>query len=315
VTIIDMHAHIAHHELFPAHFLLGMKDTLRRRAVAEHGVDIPQSLLDRLASRWLSDADCTRLLREMDAAGIATTVLLIADFGFGHADSEVTLEVLYQHYHRVLRANPDRFVVFGGTDPRRGRWALELFERGLRDLGFGGLKLYPPCGYEIDDPGLSPYYELCEAHGVPVLVHTGPSLATLSGGGGYPETMLRTAARFPRVRFVLGHAAFQSYETNLAIASRHRNVYLETSGFQRILDQEAQVKAHLRALFEQVPEQVVFGTDWPVFNINNTQKQWVDYFAGLGVLDDENRARFFYRNAEVALGRAGSRPPAAAPPA
>ena len=74
-----------------------------------------------------------------------------------------------------------------------------------------------------------------------------------------------------------------------------------------MVEQEQELKAHLRRLFDRVPEQVVFGTDWPVFNIKATQKQWVDYFTSLGVLDDGNRARFFHRNAEVALGALRSR--------
>ena len=301
MTIVDMHAHIAHHSLFPEDFLVGMKRVLRERAMNELGRELQESLLDRIARRQLADPDCTNLLEQMDAAGIEKAVLLIADLGFDHEDSAALLEAMYQHYHRVQTSHPNRFVVFGGSDPRRGGWALHLFERGVRDLGFGGLKLYPPCGYEIDDSGLSPYYELCERYGVPVLLHTGPSLSNMPGDRDYPASILRAAGRFPRVRFVLGHAAFQNFETNLGVAAARRNVYLEASGFQRVFEQKDQVAFQLRCLFDRVPEQVVFGTDWPVFNIKNSQKDWVDYFVGLDVLSKDDEARFFHRNAEAVL--------------
>lgn len=297
-----MHAHVADHGLLNDHFLHGMKDVLRRRAADEFAVDVAPGLIDRLARRRLSDSDCRQLIAEMDAAGIAQTVLLIADFGFGHEDAEASLTRLYDQHRALLAAHPDRLIVFGGADPRRGPAGLALFERGLSELGFRGLKLYPPCGYEIDDPGLSPYYELCAAHGAPVLIHTGPSLSTMTGDRGYPASILRTAERFPRVQFVLGHAAYQSFDTNVAIAERHRNVYLETSGFQRLIDRRDELLALTRALFARIPDQVVFGTDWPVFNIKAKQADWVRYFAELDVLDDGQRARLFHRNAEAALG-------------
>lgn len=304
MTIIDMHAHIAHRSLFHQHFLTGMKEVLQQRAALEYGVKLPSDLMERLVQRRLADPDCGQLLAQMNAAGISRTVLLLADFGYGHED-ELTLEQLYEHYYTILRAHPDRFVVFGGSDPRRGPAAVALFEHGLRDLGFAGLKLYPPCGYELDDRSLFPYYELCAAYRVPVLAHTGPSLSTLPGGHRYPASIHEVASQFSRVNFVLGHAAFTSFEANLSIAMQHRNVYLETSGFQRLLDRTSEVQRQLRVLFDQVPDQVVFGTDWPVFNLKGTQLDWVNYFMELGVLDESRRARFFYRNAEAALGSGG----------
>jgi predicted TIM-barrel fold metal-dependent hydrolase len=303
MNIIDMHAHIAQRELFPEHFLTGMKEVLRQRAADELGVELQPGLLERVAARRLRDGDCSQLLAEMDAAGIGKTVLLLADFGFGHEEGSLTLSALYDHHHHILRQHPTRFVVFGGTDPRRGPQALSLFEHGLNEFCFRGLKLYPACGYEADDPGLLPYYELCQTRGLPVLLHTGPALATHRGDTRYPEAVHDVALRFPRLRLVLGHAAFQNPEVNIALAQRHRNVYLETSGFQRVRHRE-ELASHLRKLFDVAPEQVVFGTDWPVFNIKGSLLDWVKLFEGLGVLDERGLRRLFHDNAREVLGEA-----------
>ncbi|WP_315833538.1 amidohydrolase family protein [Bradyrhizobium prioriisuperbiae] len=300
--IIDAHAHVADLSLFPTHFLNGMMEVLRQRALDEQGVTLQTTLLERIAKHQLSDPECTKLLSEMKIARIDKTVLLIADFGFGEEDSGSSLKSLYHQYSKVLQANPDKFVVFGGTDPRRGQWAVDLFEHGITQLGFRGLKLYPPCGYDLDDPSLDPYYELCRAHGIPVLAHTGPSLRSMQGDQRYPLSILRAADRFPSVKFILGHAAFQSFETNPSIAVQRRNVYLETSGFQRLLDSVEAIRNHLRTLFDTIPHQVVFGTDWPVFNIRATQRDWVLFFENLNVLSRAEKERFFYLNAQEALG-------------
>ena len=304
MTIIDMHAHVAHLELFPRSFLSGMKEVLRRRAADEQGVALASALMERLIARRLSDPRCEELLAQMDAAGITRCVLLIADLAYDEDPEGHSLQRTYEHYHAMLQAHPDRFVVFGGSDPRRGTWGLSLFERGVRDCGFRGLKLYPPCGFEIDDPALSPYYELCEAHDIPVLVHTGPSLPSMRGDQEYPESLLRAAQRFPRVRFVLGHGAFQSPDINIPVAVERRNVYLEASGFQRLLEEREILEQRLQTLFRQVPDQVLFGTDWPVFNLFGSQHDWVRLFQDL--LTRYDAERFFWRNAEPLVA---ARPP------
>lgn len=301
MTIIDMHAHIAHRGLFHAHFLLGMKAMLRQQAADEYAVQLEESLLDRITQRRLADPDCVELLSQMDNAGIAKTVLLIADFGFGYDETALTLDALYLHYHRVLRAHPERFVVFGGADPRRGSLGLALFERGLRELGFSGLKLYPACGYESDDSRLSAYYEVCDAFHAPVLLHTGPSLPDMQGDRRFPSSIAQIASRFPRVCFILGHAAFQNFEVTLELAKTHPNVYLETSGFQKLLNEPDLLRCRLRELFDQVPDQVVFGSDWPVFSIGGTQLQWVEYFKGMGVLSEPEQLKLFTENAQRCL--------------
>ena len=297
-----MHAHVAHADLFHEHFLSGVKNGVLKSVNLPGGAKVPASLLDRIARKRLSDPDCAELLREMEIAGISTTVLLIADFGFGYDESELTLETIYEHYGQVLTAHPDKFIVFGGADPRRGRPGLELFEKGVEKLGFRGLKLYPPCGYELDDEGLFPYYELCDHYRIPVLAHTGPSLPTMRGDQTYPASIMNASRRFERVNFVLGHAAFQNPEANIRAASERDNVFLETSGFQRVMQDREQIARDLRTLFERIPERVVFGTDWPMFNISATQKDWVDYFQGFEGFPEEAWEGFFWRNAETALG-------------
>jgi predicted TIM-barrel fold metal-dependent hydrolase len=276
-----------------------MKEVLRRRADDEQGVALSSGLLERIVAHRLNDPWCDELLTQMDAAGIARCVLLIADLAYDEDPGERALQRMYEHYRTILLAHPDRFIVFGGTDPRRGDRALNLFERGVREYGFRGLKLYPPCGYEIDDPALMNYYELCAAHKIPVLVHTGPSLPSMSGDKGYPQSILRTAQRFPSVQFVLGHGAFQNPQVNIPLGRACRNVYLEASGFQRLLERPDEVRGRLRELFHQIPDQVVFGTDWPVFNLFGSQQDWVRYFQDSDLLTPIEAERFFWRNAEA----------------
>ncbi|MCP4215758.1 MAG: amidohydrolase family protein, partial [bacterium] len=279
-----MHAHIAYAPVFPEYFLDGIKTEMQEAILKDSGADIPKKLLDKVVNKALSEPDCVTLVRQIEEAGISKTVLLIADMGYGEAGSDLKIDELYRLFHGVLSKHPDKFIVFAGGDPRRGIEGIELFEKGIKEYNFKGLKLYPPCGYELNDPGLIPYYELCRKHNLPVLTHTGPSLNSLKIEEHYPASIMEIAAKFKDVAFILGHGAFQNFETNLNVAVQHDNVYLEVSGFQKLMDDEQGMKKKLEILFNRVPGKVLFGTDYPMFNMNNPQIKWVDYFRNIGVL-------------------------------
>jgi predicted TIM-barrel fold metal-dependent hydrolase len=301
MKVVDMHAHIASYDLFHEFFLKGIVNGLKESLAGVMNYPGDSNLIDRLVKKKLNDGDCTRLLSEMDDAGIEKTVLLIADFGYGLDESDVPLNLLYERYHQVLSRHPGRFIVFGGTDPRRGQEALDLFERGITYYQFKGLKLYPPCGYELNDRRLYPYYELCKQHNIPVLTHTGPSLKSMKTERAYPFSIQEVARDFTEVNFVLGHAAFQNLKVNLKLAEENNNIFLETSGFQKILQNEEYLKQSIKKLMKKVPDQVVFGTDWPMFNMLNTQKKWVDFFRELNIMSEEQERLFFRENALRAL--------------
>src|SRR5690606_8924801 len=100
--------------------------------------------------------------------------------------------------------------------------------------GFCGLKLYPPCGYTANDPALFPFYEICAARGLPVLVHLGPTSSALRFDLAKPEFVEAAAFQFPGVGFILAHAA-TAYPAECAeICAFRPNVFLDVSGFQSL---------------------------------------------------------------------------------
>ena len=96
------------------------------------------------------DPGCDKLVAQMDQAGIAKTVLLIVDFGFAYPEQLDRLDDIYALHRDIMQRHPGRFIVFAGVDPRRGKAGVDILERALRDFGFRGFKIYPPCGYAPD---------------------------------------------------------------------------------------------------------------------------------------------------------------------
>jgi predicted TIM-barrel fold metal-dependent hydrolase len=192
-----------------------------------------------------------------------------------------------------MKRHPGRFEVFGGIDPRWGKDGLALFERSIVEFGFRGLKLYPPCGYSPSDPALFPFYEICSHYGLPVLVHIGPTSPALSFDTSYPFLVDAAACRFPDVNFILAHGSV-SFTEECAMLCRFRpNIYLDISAYQIVEGWDSLANAVKRTVKQGINYKILFGTDWPVYRLQGTQRTFVEAVAGenggLWDLDDQDR--------------------------
>jgi predicted TIM-barrel fold metal-dependent hydrolase len=247
-------------------------------ALEATGVRARRSALTDMYLRKLQDPLCDELVAEMDSAGIDRAVLLVADFTYALRDCALTIDEMYKQHQRVLQRHPERFIVFGGMDPRWGADGVRLFERSVREFGFRGLKLYPPCGFSPSDPTLDPYYEICQELGLPVLLHIGPTIPRLAFDTTYPFMVDDAARRFPGVKFILGHGAVSFSEECAMLCEFRPNVFMEVSGFQNLLTTDHGVQ-QLRTLVDRrINHKILFGTDWPVFRMKGRQKGFVDAF-------------------------------------
>ena len=288
--IIDVHSHLAYHKIFPPRFTGEVADTMTG------GDEKQRKLVDHLVKLTLGDKDGSVLLGKDDDAGIDKAVLLIADFGVALGEPELDLESIFLLHKEVMDASNGRYLVFGGVDPRRGEKGVELFRKSIEEYGFSGLKLYPPCGFELDDKGLYPLYEICSRHRLPVLTHTGPSLESLRTERRYPATILQVADEFRDINFILAHAGARDCATTIDIVRQRPNVYFDISTFQRFMDDEA-IAFWMRKFCDVCPDRILFGTDWPMFALSATQKQLVNKIDGIASLTDAEKELIFYKNA------------------
>ncbi len=296
--IIDCHAHVASPKHLPPKFFEGWAKTVKR-GLSRRLEPREEARLDQLFAGLNQDPDCSQMVKEMDAAGIDKSVLLVIDFGEVFGDIDVDLEALHRDVARIARET-GRFVGFAGVDPRRGKTGLLLFERALRDWGMRGLKLYPPCGFSPSDRSLFPFYELCAAYRVPVLSHVGPTSSSLAFGHTHPQDLDAAAHAFPNVNFILAHAAVVWNREAAMLAEYRPNVYLDVAGFQREMQGgrfAEMMREHMR---RNLGRKLLFGTDWPIHRMLGSQKMWVDHFKGLlvdGVLTAEQLQWIFEENA------------------
>jgi hypothetical protein len=297
--LIDCHCHIAAEMCFPPSFRDGVVTNMALALVAR-GTPMSRAQIARFHDSTLQDPDCDKLVAEMDRAGIATAVLLVPDFTYALRDSTHTIEELIEHHRLVRDRHAGRFAVMVGVDPRWGQDGVALFERAISEYGFDGLKLYPPCGYTLADKALWPYYEICAEHSLPVLTHIGATSPALDFTLAAPLAVDTAARAFPQVDFILAHGSVHYPDECAMLCTNRPNVYLDVSGYQTA------APSRLGAILSRdISHKVLFGTDWPVFCLQGTQRDFVrqldDPDAVPTSLSQPERQLFLRGNAERLL--------------
>ena len=262
--VVDAHCHVPSERFTPRSFIRGAASNTHAMMAAT-GVSVSlASVLDRFLAQ-MQDHRADNMVAEMDAAGIAKAVLLCPDFSYALPDCALTAEEALLQHREILHLHRGRFEAFAGVDPRWGADGVALFERAVSEWGFSGFKIYPPCGYAASDPALFPFYEICAARSLPVMVHTGPTSPALSFHESRPFNCDDAAKTFPSATFILAHASIAFPEECVMMAAFRPNVYLDISGFQKNLNSSCGMHDLQRVLSGGIGHKILFGTDWPVF--------------------------------------------------
>ncbi|MDN7431151.1 amidohydrolase family protein [Burkholderia sp. AU45388] len=274
--IIDSHCHIASTRFIPTAFLEGFCANVHVRLVANGVRKSRSELLDTYLAQS-QDHFGDALVADMTSAGIEQAVVLLPDFTYV-MKSDLTIAEMYAEHHAILQRHGERFHVFGGMDPRWGADGVALFEKGVVEYGFSGLKLYPPCGYSPSDKRLYPLYEICRAHRLPVLLHVGPTSPALEFAYSHPDLLDRAAFDFPDVNFILAHGAVHHVDACARQCAYRPNVYLDVSAFLGSQHPGGWPVALAELFRMNINHKILFGTDWPVFRNSGGHRKVMEQF-------------------------------------
>ena len=191
----------------------------------------------------------------------------------------------------IVQRYPDRFVGIGSVDLYRPMEAIRELRRCVKGLGFKGLRIVqwlwnlPP-----NDRRYYPLYAECIELDIPVglqVGHTGP-LCPSDPGRPIPYVD-EVALEFPELRLVCGHIGYPWTMEMIALATKYKNVYIDTSAYttKRFPDElVSYMKKHGR-------RKVMFGTNYPMI----TPAKCLEGIDEIG-LDEEARRLFLYENAQ-----------------
>lgn len=154
----------------------------------------------------------------LDEAGVTQAVFT------GRNSPRVTLSNDY--VADCVKAYPDRLFGFAGIDATTGLSALGEIERAITELNMKGISLDP---HHIkvfpNDRLFYPLYYKCIELEVPVIFTMGP----LVGKWGGPAAVDSLAEDLPDLQIVCSHGVWPQVTELIALAYRHKNVYLEAS--------------------------------------------------------------------------------------
>ncbi|MDR1281059.1 MAG: amidohydrolase family protein [Opitutaceae bacterium] len=247
MPIVDAHVHLYPDELNrdPAGWAVAHGEThwamlaTRRRRASGEGVQEFPSL--------------RTLLQAMDDAGVDRAVL--QGWYWEHPE---TCAWQNRFYAQCVRQHPDRLEAFATFHPGAGEAAVLAELRRARDEGLAGLGELSPHSQDVPvtHPALVAALGLAGDRGWPVCVHvTDPLSRPYPGRIVTPREDVATLARgFPETRFLLAHwgGGFQ--------VRGYPNVWVDTAAAPLIYGSDAWLMSGRTCR----PEQVVFGSDFPL---------------------------------------------------
>ena len=146
------------------------------------------------------------------------------------------------------------------------------------ELGFVGVSLQPAFFHmAIDDRRLYPVYAKTAEADLVAFVHTGINYGTTHPfGNDHPMLLDQIACDFPKLRLVACHGGWPWTAEMVAVARKHPGVYLEFGGLapKYIAAPGSGWEVIYRFMNSVLQDQILFGTDWPAFEIERALAEW-----------------------------------------
>jgi len=224
------------------------------------------------------------LVARMDEAGIEAAFLIAAKVGrLGHPS---TYHLPYEEVAKAIARFPTRFYGLAGIDPTEGMKGVRALEAAVKDMGFIGAHSYPHW-FELppDHARWYPFYAKCCELDVPFQLQVGQSMVYAPDypcrSVARPITLDGVACDFPELKLVGIHIGIPWAEEMIAMAWKHRNVFIGTDAHSPKYWPEAFV----RYADSYGQDKVIFGTDYPVLDFKRTR----DEIEALGLRPEPKR--------------------------
>jgi predicted TIM-barrel fold metal-dependent hydrolase len=257
--IIDCHSHIWDLDWQPARYQesIAKHAAHRRLPVRDYKQILPKVMGN------IHDPQGDNMIRDMDAAGVDATVLMMLDNGIGCAqECADPLSILDAHIAACER-HAGRLYAFYGVDPRRP-YAVSALKDAI-GRGIRGVKIYPPNGYFPYEAPCYRLYDVALEANLPVLCHTGHTATPLRSRFARPMYLGDVVADYPDLTVIVGHAGRMPWwHEAVAIATRAAHVYLDLSTWWQAQKEfgEEQFLRNLRYMISEVGiQKVLWGMD------------------------------------------------------
>lgn len=156
---------------------------------------------------------------------------------------------------------PDRLIGVGSVDISKPMQAVREIRRCINELGFKAIRVLPWL-WELPptDRRFYPVYTACCDLGIPFCTQIGHTGPLMSSEVGRPIYIDQVALDFPELKIVAGHIGYPWTDEAIAVATKHENVYIDTSAYT-VTRYPAQLVEFMRG---HGRSKVLFGTNYPM---------------------------------------------------
>lgn len=268
--IIDTHVHIWKREMLPDSLLRAYLEPL----LALDGIfDLSD---DRLNDWPMSQVRAEDLVEHMIISGIDRSVLLPLDFGMVEK-VQVGVEDYNDWVFEMGEKFPDKLIPFMGIDPQR-KEALSLMEKYIKKYDARGIKIYPATGFYPNEDRITSFWDSVDDHGLVALTHAGAAWGPLEEKFNRPALFSEVLDKHENMRLVVAHMGGKFREEMYQLVQDYPNAYTDISALQGWLPSNPEVAiSRLREAAERIPNKVLFGSDWPLFDLAFSHANWVRF--------------------------------------
>lgn len=184
-----------------------------------------------------------------------------------------------------VKEHPTMFVGFCSLHPQMEKKEIEAEIDRAISLGLKGIKLHPDFQeFQIDERKAYDIYEAAEGR-LPILFHTGDFRYDYSS----PKRLSNALKDFPNLIAIAAHfGGWSEWDEGEKYLADNPNVYVDTSSSLYEISPEKALE-FIKAF---TPDRVMFGTDYPMWNIEDELK-----LIAKVELSDEDREKVMYKTA------------------
>ena len=236
----------------------------------------------------------TKALNYHEAPSVSSTIAALDEAGVDrmlisawYAPNNIMIS--NEEVFNFVSQSNGRLVGVGSVDISRPQLVMREIRRCIEKYGFKAIRVLPWM-FQVPptDRRFYPVYTACCELNVPFCTqigHTGPLMPSEVGR---PIYLDQVALDFPDLTIVGGHTGYPWTEEAIAVATKHPNVYIDTSAYT--------IRRYPRVLIEYMRDngrkKVLFGSNYPMIN----PVKALEDLDTLG-LDESTRALFLSQNA------------------
>lgn len=118
-------------------------------------------------------------------------------------------------------------------------------------------------------------YELCQKMGVPVLFHTGENSGDSEcAKWNDPKYIVQVAEKYPNLKTIITHYYWPRLDYCYETTKNIPNIYFELAALadEEVVEKSGgmeKIKEILKKTISDRPNNIIFGTDWPMCKIEN----------------------------------------------